>query len=338
MNPLFKWFAEAGLRLAKPITNTQAIIKVLSAADVFSLTLLRVLFIGATTSLLLFGSLSARAAPCQGQIGPETNITGISQYDPFSPVPIADNFHIPIRNTGDEACSYALVFRSEKPELRFGDTLTYALTDGRQTLVALPGEATPPLARTKRPLAPADTERIGYHVQIPRGQFAAPGTYHDTIGLELYALGSDGGVSGPPLHNSKLTISYTVIRAMSVNIKGGGTSTTVDFGALSTGQHRSVDIQARSNEAYQFYVSSDNGGVMALTPSVPGQTWHVNYGAALDGETLDFASGQNLRAQPPTRPGSDASHMLTVTVGDTSAKRAGRYEDIITIEIRGTAL
>lgn len=338
MKPVFRWFAEVGLRLVKPITNAQAIIKVLSSADVFSLTLLRVLFIGAAALAVLLASHSARAAPCQGQIGPETNIAGTSRYDPFSPVPIADNFQIPIRNTGDEACTYALVFRSEKPELRFGDTLTYALTDGRQTLVALPGEAAPPLARTKRPLAPADTERIDYHVQIPRGQSAAPGTYHDTIGLELYALESDGSLSGPPLHHSKLTISYTVIRAMSVNIKGGGTSTTIDFGALSTGQHRSVDIEARSNEAYQFHVSSDNGGVMALTPPVSGETWRVDYGAALDGETLDLASGQNLRTQPPTRPGTDASHVLTVTVGDTTAKRAGRYEDIITIEIRGTAL
>jgi hypothetical protein len=338
MKPVFRWFAKAGLRLVKPITNAQAIIKVLSSADVFSLTLLRMLFIAATALAVSLASHSARAAPCQGQIGPETNIAGMSQYDPFSPVPIADSFHIPIRNRGDEACSYALVFRSEKPELRFGDTLTYALTDGRQTLVALPGEATPPLARTKRPLAPADTERIGYHVQIPRGQSAAPGTYHDTIGLELYALESDGSLSGPPLHNSKLTISYTIIRAMSVNIKGGGTSTTIDFGVLSTGQHRSVDIEARSNEAYQFRVSSDNGGVMALTPPVSGETWRVDYGAALDGETLDLASGQNLHSQPPTRPGTDASHVLTVTVGDTTAKRAGRYEDIITIEIRGTAL
>lgn len=338
MKPVFRWFAEAGLRLVKPITNTQAIIKVLSTADVFSLTLLRVLFIGATALLVLLGGSSARAAPCQGQIGPETHLTGMSQYDPFSPVPIADNFQITIRNTGDEACSYALVLRSEKPELRLEDTLTYALTDGRETLVALSGEAAPPLARTKRPLAPADTERIDYRVEIPRGQFAAPGTYQDTIGLELYATDSDGSVSGPPLHNSKLTISYAVIRAMSVNIKGGGTSTTVDFGALSTGQQRSVDIEARSNEAYQFHVSSDNSGVMALTPPVPGETWRVEYGAALDGETLDLASGQNLRSQPPTRPGTDASHVLMVTVGDTTAKRAGRYEDIITIEIRGTAL
>ena len=76
----------------------------------------------------------------------------------------------------------------------------------------------------------------------------------------------------------------------------------------------------------------------ALTPPVPEQTWRVDYRAALDRETLDLASGQNLRSQPPTRPGTDAAHVLTVTVGDTAAKRAGRYEDIITIEIRGTAL
>jgi hypothetical protein len=337
MKPVFKWFGRAALRLVKPFTNTQAIIKVLSSADVFSLTLFRVLLIGATL-LILLSSHSARAAPCQGQIGPETSATGLSQYDPFSPVPIADAFHIPIRNIGGEACSFALVFRSEKPDLRLGDRLAYGLTDGRMALAALPGEAAPPFARTKRPLAPTDTERIGYKVDIPRGQFATPGAYHDTIGLELYALDSDGGISGPPLQNSKLIISYTVIRAMSVNIKGGGTSTVVDFGSLSTGQQRSVEIQARSNEAYQFHFSSDNGGAIVLTPPAPDQKWRVDYQAVLNGETLDLASGHILRPQPPTRPQSDASHVLTVTVGDTSAKRAGHYEDVITVEISGAVL
>ncbi|MEJ2123241.1 MAG: hypothetical protein P8Y47_00190 [Alphaproteobacteria bacterium] len=340
MKSVFRWFAKAGRRLVRPITNAQAVIKVFSTADVFSLTLLRSLLVGSTLLILLANS-SACAAPCQGQIGQDTNVIGESQYDPFSPVPITDAFQIPIRNMGDDACSYALVFRSEKPDLRLSGsgTLAYTLTNGRSKLVALPDQTVnPPLARTKRPLAPADTGHIRYQVQIPRGQFAAPGTYHDTIGLELYALNSDGGLSGPPLHNSKLTISYKVIRAMSVNIKGGGTSTTVNFGALSTGQQRSVEIQARSNETYQFHVSSDNRGAMRLTPPAPERKWRVNYRAALDGKTLDLASGHVLHSQPPTRPGNDANHRLTVTVGDTAAKRAGHYEDIITVEIRGATL
>jgi len=41
--------------------------------------------------------------------------------------------------------------------------------------------------------------------------------------------------------------------------------------------------------------------------------------------------------QPPTRPEADASHALNVTIGEVGQKRAGRYEDIITIEIKGAA-
>ena len=57
------------------------------------------------------------------------------------------------------------------------------------------------------------------------------------------------------------------------------------------------------------------------------QAWHAFRGAM---ETA-------LRAQPPTRPQSDASHDLTVTIGEVGQKRAGRYEDVLTVEIRAAA-
>jgi hypothetical protein len=120
---------------------------------------------------------------------------------------------------------------------------------------------------------------------------------------------------------------------LSVNLKGGELATTLSFGALAKGQQRTVEIQARGNQSYRLDVSSDHRGVMTLTPRIQGQDWSVPYMAALAGQNLDLSRGASLRDLPPTRPESDASHPLVITIGEVGQKRAGRYEDVITIEI-----
>jgi hypothetical protein len=169
---------------------------------------------------------------------------------------------------------------------------------------------------------------------IPRGQFAAPGVYRETLDLDLTALDASGRAQGASLHAATLAIAYAVPRIMSVNLRGGELATTLGFGALAKGQQRGVEIQARSNEGYRLDVSSDNRGVLALTPKPPGQSWTVPYSATLGGVPLDLTSGSSLRALPPTRPESEAGYPLTITIGDVGQKRAGRYEDVITIEIQ----
>lgn len=341
MHPVLNWLCALASRLAIPVTHTRAFIRVLAAADVMSLTLLRTLIaalaLGAAAVLLWPGL--ARAASCQGQIGAGTSITGKTAYDPYSPTPVSDTFQITVRNIGDDACSYALIFREQKRRLRLGGVLAYGLADegGRPFLTDMPPAAAPALC-TRTPLPPSGTAEIAYQVQIPRGKFAAPGTYRDAVDVELYALDGGGGLVMPPLQTTALSITYTVAQVMSVNIKGGGAATTLNFGALRKGQQMSVDIQARSNEPYQLYVTSDNGGALVLTPKVSGQDWRVGYTASLGGAALNLSRGSSLRNQPAVRPEQDASHELTVTAGDVAQKRAGRYEDVITVEIRGANL
>jgi hypothetical protein len=341
MHPVLNWLRAVGLRLATPVTHTRAFIKVMAVADVMSLTLLRMLLaalaLGAAAGMAWPGE--ARATVCQGQIGSETSITGKTAYDPYSPAGVYDSSRLTIRNVGDAECGYALLFRARTPDPRLGGTLVYGLADGGRPLLTTGiSVAAAPGLRTKTPIPASGGAEVEYQVQIPRGQFAAPGQYQDVVDVELYALDAGGGLEMPPLQATALSVTYTVTRVMSVNIKGGGTATTLSFGALSKGQRMSVDIQARSNEPYQLYVTSDNGGAMVLTPKVPGQDWRVGYTAALGGEALNLGAGSSPRNQPPVRPENDASHELTVTTGDVALKRAGRYEDVITVEIRGANL
>jgi hypothetical protein len=275
------------------------------------------------------------AAGCQGSIGPETSITGKTDYDPFGPADLADSYAITIANTGAASCAYGLAFRSRGAQMRLGGVLAYALTDAQgQSLPASPPGATSPAARLQAPLEPSAQGRIAFQILIPRGQFAAPGIYRDTLDLELYALDAAGRIQGPRLHAAPLAIAYRAPRVMSVNIRGGELATTLAFGALAKGQQRSVEIQARSNEAYQLDVSSEHRGTLALTPRPPGPEWSVAYSATLAGAPLDLGRGSTLRSLPATRPESDAAYPLAITIGDVGQKRAGRYEDVITIEIK----
>ena len=291
-----------------------------------------------TGCLVLAAPEQGRAAGRQGTIGPETAITGKTDYDPFGPADIADSYRISIGNTGAVACSYGLVFRAVGTRQQLGETLTYVLTDmnGHPLVVSGGPSAFAPIARLPAPLAPSAQGQVEFQIAMLRGQFAAPGIYRDTLDLELHALDANGQPQGAPLQTTALAIAYTVPRVMSVNIRGGELATTLSFGTLAKGQQRGVEIQARSNQGYQLDVTSDNHGALALTPKAPGHSWTVPYTAALAGQPLDLAAGTSLRSLPPTRPESDAGYPLTVTIGDTGQKRAGRYEDVITIEIRAT--
>jgi hypothetical protein len=278
---------------------------------------------------------SADASECRGRIGPETSLSGRTAYDPFSPMDVADDYRITIGNTGAAACAFGLLFRSQAGRAMLGGTLAYDITgiNGSSLLTGATAAMTP-LARLTAPLAPNASGAIPFQVVIPRGQFAAPGPYRDSMLLELYALDTAGRPIGGALQTATLAIGYTVPRLLSVNIKGGGTATTVGFGVLSDGQQRTVVIESRSNQTYQLDVTSDNRGVLALTPRIPGQSWSIPYTVSFAGQALKLAGTSGLRTLPPTRPESDASFPLTVIIGEVGQKRAGRYEDVITVEIK----
>jgi hypothetical protein len=273
------------------------------------------------------------AGACPGRIGPETSITGKTAYDPFNAADLVETYHISISNTGGQPCRYGLLFRSRTARPALGGTLLYDIASGSQSLLTTAAAARAPLARLDAPPNASATGAVELRLTVPRGQFAAPGVYRDTIDLELYALGDTGRVLGSALQVTTLAISYTVPQILSVNI-AGAEETTVSFGTLAEGQERTVAIQVRSNLGYQLDVNSHNRSTLMLTPKVPGGDWSVPYTAALARQRLDLAGGSSLRSLPPTRPESDATYPLTVTIGTVGQKRAGRYEDVITVAIK----
>ena len=69
------------------------------------------------------------------------------------------------------------------------------------------------------------------------------------------------------------------------------------------------------------------------SPALPSRQWVVPYTGTLSGQGLDLSGRASLLRLPSTPPESDAGHPLTITIGDVANKHAGRYQDVITVEI-----
>lgn len=124
--------------------------------------------------------------------------------------------------------------------------------------------------------------------------------------------------------------SVRVNHSVSINIAGAGTAKTIDFGILTTGARRSVNIQARSTSPFHISFSSKMNGVLKYGGHKR-SPWKVDYSATLGGQPIaedkDFVSENDTQGLKISLP-------FTVTIGDTTNKRAGPYSDIITLEIK----
>lgn len=317
--------------LAARLTSAYAVVAVRTWNRASALAIL----IGAAVMAASAMVSSAVASGCEGHIGPGAAIAGHMPYDPFSANGIAEEHRVSIVNAGAAPCLFGLRFRSAGMRPSLGGVLAYDIAAGGVSLLAGASGASRPIARLRGPLAPGETGALEIVLIIPRGQAAAPDVYRDMPEMELLALDEHGQPSGAAVWTAPLAIAYTVPPVMSVNLRGGETMTTLGFGELETGQQRGVVIEARSNQTYRLDVMSEQRGVLALTPAIPGQTWSVPYAATFAGQPLHLAGGTaGLRAQPATHPEGDASFPLVVTIGDVGRKRAGRYQDVITVEIR----
>lgn len=128
-----------------------------------------------------------------------------------------------------------------------------------------------------------------------------------------------------------IPINVNVAETMSVNIAGGATTRTFDFGPLSSGGKQNVNIQARSSAPFKISFISDMDGVLKLGGNAA-SSLEIPYTATLDGNLIDAGTPYE-NADPNGTNGLDVNLPFEVTIGDTSNKRAGTYSDIITLRI-----
>jgi hypothetical protein len=275
--------------------------------------------------VLILASAAARAG-CSGQIiagaGPDL------LYNPFDAADKTQTHRVTVKNTGTEPCALALGFGrpvagsadQSGPLIEIRAASGGPLLAGASALPAA-GQLTSP------PLEPDAIYYFEYSVTIPAGQMLPPGAYSQPFELSLAAV-AGGGAPAVPYQTLPMTVSCHVADHLGVNIAGGGTGTTIDFGALAQGQTHEVMIQARSNRRFSLRIRSENGGALAM--AAPYAQWRIPYSMKLNEQDV----------LPPAEIGPFAATTLSgnsiaasFTIDNVRGKRAGLYRDCVTIEI-----
>ena len=278
-------------------------------------------------SALLFIAGAAPGSACSGRIAASPN--AVADYNPFDAVDNVKEYRVRVENTGAEECVFALGFIRADTASAAPFSFQFKSADGSLLTASAPSPASSGLM-VGRALAPNETYDFTYMVTIAAGQMLAPGRYDQLFELSLTA--SSGAPPAPgaaPLQTVSLTLSCRVQDYLGVNIAGGGTAKTIDFGTLTTGESARVVLEARSNRNFSLVVSSLKGG--ALTMEAPYDRWRIPYTMNLNGAAVPMPSTLGP-FQPTTIAGQSLDTVFTI--GDVSGKRAGLYSDEITIEIK----
>jgi hypothetical protein len=269
---------------------------------------------------------AAAHAGCSGQIiagaGPDL------LYNPFDAADKTQTHRVTVKNTGTEPCALALGFARPVAWSGYQSAPLIEIRAMSGGLLLAGGSALPGTGQLTSPLlAPDATYDFEFSVTMPAGQMLPPGAYSQPFELSL-AAAAGGAAPAVPYQTLPMTVSCHVADHLGVNIAGGGTGTTIDFGALAQGQTHQVMIQARSNRRFSLRITSENGGALAM--AAPYAQWRIPYSMKLDEHDV----------LPPAEIGpfvattlSGNSISASFTIGNVSGKRAGLYKDCVTIEI-----
>jgi hypothetical protein len=267
---------------------------------------------------------NTNAAECRGSLGRLTaELT--ESYDPFAPQDMMQHYTLPVRNQGIAPCTFAVEFSTGHLPLSFEKKFRYELLNKAGASLSFPD------ATLVTPLVHPGTEyKLTFLAAVPRGQTALPGMYHDKIEASLHDANDHS--KRYALDRASLYLSCKVRSIVNVSIAGAGLHTALDFGELQTGDRRAVMLQIQANQRYSLQIQSEHGGVLALSPPLPGEDWSVDYSLLIDNKPVNLRSRAAVYFHAPAII-DNVQHKLSVSIGDVSRKRAGLYRDVISITI-----
>jgi hypothetical protein len=183
-----------------------------------------------------------------------------------------------------------------------------------------------------------------YYFDIPYSGATSPalvksGSYSDSFVVKAYQ-----GTFANPAKNPDDTVTITatavvpkIIRISLVNTGGSfdqnSTTQNLDFGALSTGASKSIDLKEVTNAGYSVTFSSQNNGV--LKHATPGISTTVPYTLTVNSTTVNLTSSAASPVEVARGNGqtslNGSTQTVSVTIGQISNQLAGNYSDIITV-------
>lgn len=280
------------------------------------------------TGWLIVAAIPAQA--CDVRLG-ALNIAPVD-YDPFKFAPVATQAKVSLDLTGGDTCSVTL--RLTNDSLMRLDTIAvggptpalFAIRPAQTgAQVDSTGETITVTLSHDNPHAEADWDLV-----LRQDAVLAPNTY--TIPLTVAARAD--GSAADLLVKGAFTLR-TLPRAQ-INIAGASGAfgqsplALIDFGTLETGEQRRAFVQIRANSPVTVQVSSKNHGVMT-NETLPGAD-PINYSLSLGGKTLNLSGMAQVPVDPP-RTVDGVSLPMDITIGNVDGKMAGRYSDVIIIDV-----
>jgi hypothetical protein len=183
----------------------------------------------------------------------------------------------------------------------------------------------------------APTDERSFVVVFPPGGFVPSGTYTADAVATLWSGPFKNGVYKG---EAALPLTVTVRDIMDVAIVpvGGSfdfaaTQVVMDYGYLTAGTKKSVDLLARANTTFGLALTSANAGVLKNTD--PLDTSTIAYQFAIDNTAVNLSAGTSVPittlASPTTAEGIRFRLDATILAFDFPSE--GEYSDILTFTI-----
>lgn len=257
-----------------------------------------------------------------------------SLYDPFAPLNTVIDLDVDVRNAGDQPCNARLYVAPRDGRLRLssdGVGLTYRIEGAHTGGSSLPNGYGPFNAHARA----HETDTVHIQFTVLAQQIVPRGTYTSDLVLAGIGEGGDpvtiadsGGVLRVEVP-SRVDMSISGAAAPSLPT-GHMAPASIDFGVAHTGDRGRVFINVWSNGSVTISLDSANHSVLrhianAALPPIP-------YSATFDGSPINLASTFAAQRTPPASI-VGASYPFVVTLGNVSGKFAGRYRDIVTVNV-----
>lgn len=284
-----------------------------------------------TALVLAFGE---RAQACDLVLKTAPNVVRID-YNPFAVGPSAAPLDLTFENRGEEACDLRLSFIDDAG----GEVVDLALGHvgirfrPREMSGLTEADVQPGVFRFVTP--PGETAQAQLDAAVVREAVADAGEHGTDLNLAVRDV--EGRDVLPPI--PVRLILFSAPRAQ-LNLAGasgpfgsGSSVEVVDFGEAVTGATRRIFVQVRANALSTLTILSKNQGLLRLVDPVEVENaTTVSYEVELDGEPVDLRSLWTREIDPPRTLAGVALPMV-FTLGPAGNQMAGRYEDLITIDV-----
>ena len=298
------------------------------------LTALAATFVTAGAAHAAQSQPSASEARCELQIQAATGSTWVIRgYDPFGGSVPGAVYQLIFSNRGDGECRFTPVFSLDSPPFGLssgrGRRIGYTIRDNFAGVDVTPFAGRSRRTPTQRQVViPANGQQVvSYAFAVSEDDIRTDGLFTQVVFVE--AEDQDGDLLG----GTQLTLGVEVLPSARIGLAGAfvmnGGLASIDLGELEEGTVATpLQLRVNSTGKYTLTISSANRGRLRLD----GSEWYVPYSMALGSEDVNLQSSATLQGIG-TGDVNSVGLPFQFTIGDTSARRAGTYSDVISISV-----